>query len=434
MLTQVYNTIINRATRWWCLKNELPVRDEVLVIKKYEAVVFLTAEVQNNDKMSVIVYAKENSSFAMLRAIMTTHGDMGLFDETDLTPYTCRRASTSTPILNNRGSGDVASDDDVPSTKIVTCLDIVGSMDDELIEKEILDIRPILALIQTYYFQHFVVFSLLFQLHIIYMGLFSAYNLPRFHIDSNATAGSVGRTEGSPSYWFLIWPVTIVLYELYFIVDKVNVRCCKRNTSDTQTYRFTRDWHFFDIAFGAIVIAWIIKSQSSDPELYLLATALLLGWTYTIYLGTVISVTYVMLQLFKACLRGMVLFLYFYIFILLGFGFAMHALFHLAQGVAKDFPTEWGSLFYCFNIVVGGADGIFDSDFDASYELAGSNSVWVKLLYISYVTLAALILLNMLIAGMTFLTSKAAVERQYRMWKVGILRYAMQVRVELSSC
>ena len=164
-----------------------------------------------------------------------------------------------------------------------------------------------------------------------------------------------------------------------------------------QKYRLTRDWHVFDIAFSVSAIVWfIVKSQSSDAELYLLATVLLLGWTYTVYLGTLFSYIYVMSHMFLACLRMMGLFLYFYMFILLGFGFAMHALFHLTQDVAKEFPTDWGSLFYCFNIVVGMADGIFDRDFDASYELVGSNSVWVKLVYIFYVTLAAIILINML--------------------------------------
>jgi hypothetical protein len=431
----VYDTIINHAPRWWCSKNELPVRHEESDKRKREAVVFLTAEIQNNNEESVIVYAQQTRAFAMLRASMTTHDDMGLFEETNLAPYTYRHASTST--MNRRGSVDVPVDDDIPPTKIVTCLDIVGSMDDELIEEEILNIRPIRVLIQGYYFQRFSVFS--FILHIIYMGLFSAYNLPRFHIDSNATAVSVGRTEEGPtSYWFLPWPVWILSFELYYIFDNVNACCRKRfirYTSDTQHYRLTRDWHIFDIAFSASAIVWfIVKSQSSDAELYLLATALLLGWTYTIYLGTLFSYVYLISHMFLACLRMVGFFLYFYIFILLGFGFAMHALFYIAQDVAKEFPSEWGSLFYCFNIFVGMADGIFDSDFDASYELVGSNSVWVKLVYIFYVTLATIILINMLIAGMTFLTSKAAVERLYRMWKVGLLRHALQVRVELSSC
>ena len=457
---------------------------------------FLTAEIQNNSEESVIVYAMETKAFAMLRAIMTTHGDMGLFEETNLAAYTCTCASSLTQTMvsslkstkaslltptkassltSTKASSLTSTNASLlistkpslltsteaswltsmkallltstmklcrPPTKIITCLDIVGNMGDRLIEKEILDITPIRALIQKYRFPYCVVFTLIFVLHVICMGIFSRYNLPQFSVNSNATAGSVGRTEGSSSFWFLFWPFMIMLLELYFNFDMVNVCCRKRvnlNTSGMQYCRFIRDFPVLHIlhvsAFSASVIAWFIaKLLSSDAELYLLATALLLGWTYTLYLLTFIPFIHVMLHSFIAWIYGAVKYLIFGVFIHLGFSFAMHSLFHIPQSIAKDFPTEWESLFYVINIAVGMADGIFDSDFDTSYKLVGSSSVVLKMVYIIYAMLTAIIVVNMFITGMTPLTSPAAVTRYKRMWEVSRLRFALQVRVKLSSC
>ena len=386
----------------------------------------------------MIVYAKETKAFAMLRALMTTHGDMGLFEETDLAPYTCRRDSSSTSTMHHHVSVDVASDDDVPPTKLFTCIDIVGSMDDDLVAKEILNIRPIRVLIQAYYKQHLYISAFHFIWHIIYMSSFGGDTMSLFFNDSNTTVGSVYSPEFTGSYLYIFWPVMIMLFNLYLIYDKVNSFCRQRvniNTSNMLNCRLTRDWSFFSILFSASVIAWFIAmSLSSDAEVYLLVVALLLGWTYTIYLGTFYSFVHVMLHMFFTSLFVVVMFLYFYAFILLGFAFAMHALFCITQDVAKNFPNPAYSLFYCFNILVGMADWIYDSDFDKSYKDAGGGSGVVKVLYVFYVIIAAIILINMLIAWMTVVTSAEAVGNRYRMWEVSLLRYALQVSVELSLC
>ena len=479
---QVLYTIVTHATWWWCMRKELTYPDEESDLhQRYqrEAVVFLTAEIPNNNQMSVIAYATQIGAIAMLRAILNMplvyrfrRYDRHVFDVTNLTPNTLeqtrKRASSSASarnVLFHLGTVDVANTDDIRHNngdreyEVDSCLDIIARMDDELVATEMLDILPIRQLVTNYWSAYQWIFGALMTIHIVYMALFSAYNLPHSHVVTNATSGSVGRTEGSPSYLFLLWPVLLMLFELYVIVAQAYLHCTRSSRrrragaddGSAETNRFCsgipRDviyyvfvWiiangsNLMGIVFPASVIAWFVaKLLSSDAELYLLATAVLLGWMYTILFTKGFETVHSLSIMLKhIIIRDVTRFLFIYIFILTGFGFAMHALFHIAQNVGKDFPTVWHSLFFTFNLLVGTADLNFDNDFDESYKLIGSNSLVVKLVYILYMVLATVVLLNMLIAMLTQ-TYSGVVEREGSTWQVGSLRLALQVRVAPSS-
>lgn len=484
-ITQVLYTIVEHAAWWWCMRKELTYPDEESDLhRRYqrEAVVFLTAEIPNNNQMSVIAYATHIGAIAMLRAILNLplvyrfrQYDKDLFDVTNLTPNTLeqtqRRAASSTStsrIFFHLASVDVASDNDIKLVKsgrerdrykVDSCLDIIARMDDELIATEILDILPIRQLVQNYWSAYQWIFGALMTVHIVYMVLFSVYTLPHVHpVGVNSTVRSVSRTEGTPSYWFLIWPVPLLMFELYVIMAQMYL-FCKRSrrrkpTSgvDGSTERrsccsgIPRDityhvfvWfteyasHLMNISFPVSVVAWfIVKAKSSDVELYLLATAVLLGWVYTIFytkgFETVHSLS---IMLKHIIIRDVTRFLFIYIFLLTGFGFALHALFHIAQNVAQEYPTAWHSLFFTFNLLVGMADLNFDADFDESYKVVGSNSICVKIVYILYMVLATVVLMNMLIAMLTQ-TYAGVVEREGSTWRVGSLRLALQVRIVIA--
>ena len=441
-----------------------------------EAVVFLTAEIPNHNQLSVIAYATQIGAIAMLRAILNMpmvyrfrRYDRHVFDVTNLTPntleHTRKRAPSTTStrnVLFHLGTVDVASADDARDRdyKVDSCLDIVARMDDELVATEILDILPIRQLVRNYWSAYQWIFGALMTIHIVYMALFSAYTLPHAHIDANATSGSIGRTDGSPSYWFLLWPVLLMLFELYVIIAQAYFYCtrssrrrragagdgsahtkrfCSGIPRDVMYYTFvwilSNGSNLMGIVFPGSVIAWFVaKSLSSDAELYLLATAVLLGWMYTILFTKGFETVHSLSIMLKhIIIRDVTRFLFIYIFILTGFGFAMHALFHIAQEVGKDFPTVWHSLFFTFNLLVGTADLNFDQDFDESYKVIGSNSLVVKLVYILYMVLATVVLLNMLIAMLTQ-TYSGVVEREGSTWQVGSLRLALQVSVAPSSC
>ena len=395
------------------MRKELTYPDEESdLYRRYqrEAVVYLTADIPNNNAMSVIAYATHVGAIAMLRAVLNMplvyrfrRYDKNLFDVTNLTPNTLeqeqRRVSSATStsrVFFHLATVDVINDDKQVTAraghKIDSCLDIIARMEDELVATEILNVLPIRQLVQNYWSAYQWIFGALMTLHIIYMALFSAYNLPHTAHDSSTNTNSVGVTGGKPSYGFLVWPCMLLLFELYVIPAQI-VLFCKRShrrftgsglyiASKPCCSGIPRDifyhvflWimrkasHIMSISFPVSVIAWFIaKSMSSNIELYLLATAALLGWMYTILFTKGFETVHSLSIMLKhIIIRDVTRFLFIYIFLLAGFGFAMHALFHIAQEVGNEYPTAWHSLFFTFNLLVGMGDLNFDHAFDASY-------------------------------------------------------------------
>ena len=455
------------------MRKELTYPDEESdLYRRYqrEAVVYLTADIPNNKEMSVIAYATHIGAIAMLRAVLNMplvyrfrRYDKNLFDVTNLTPNTLeqeqRRVSSATSasrVFFHLATVDVMSDDKVTARaahKIDSCLDIIARMEDELVATEILNILPIRQLVQNYWSAYQWIFGALMTLHIVYMTLFSAYNLPHSAHDSSGNANTAGVTGGKPSYGFLVWPCMLLLFELYVIIagvylfckrsrrlfkgsglDIASKLCCSGIPRDIIYHVFLwimrKASHIMSISFPVSVIAWFVaKTMSSNIELYLLATAALLGWMYTILFTKGFETVHSLSIMLKhIIIRDVTRFLFIYVFLLAGFGFAMHALFHIAQDVGNEYPTAWHSLFFTFNLLVGMGDLNFDHAFDASYKAVGSSSIYVKIVYTIYMIIATVVLLNMLIA-MLSQTYAGVVEHEGSTWRVGSLRLALQVRI-----
>jgi len=104
-------------------------------------------------------------------------------------------------------------------------------------------------------------------------------------------------------------------------------------------------------------------------------------------------------------LRDITRFLIMYVFVLLGFGFAFHALFQLSPTITGSITgsvrSPYNTLFTTFNMMLGMGDLPFDTDFDTTYEASGGHPAFVKWVYIVYIAISTIILLSLLIAMMT---------------------------------
>jgi len=125
-------------------------------------------------------------------------------------------------------------------------------------------------------------------------------------------------------------------------------------------------------------------------------------------------------------LRDITRFLIMYAFVLLGFGFAFHALFQLSPTIADPLGSPFNTLFTAFNMMLGMGDSPVDSHFDATYEDSGGDPVFVKWMYILYVAISTIILLSLLIAMMTD-TFTDIKSKEATTWQVGSLRLALRI-------
>ena len=135
----------------------------------------------------------------------------------------------------------------------------------------------------------------------------------------------------------------------------------------------------------------------------------------------------------KIVIRDITRFLFIYLFILLGFSFAFHAMFSVATELTEQYSSIWYVLFAVFNMMIGMGE-IFDENFDTYYGSLGMKSatVSIKLVYLFYVILTTIILLNLLIAMMT--DSYSAVKaKEGTNWRVGSIKLALQLEKSIPA-
>jgi hypothetical protein len=81
------------------------------------------------------------------------------------------------------------------------------------------------------------------------------------------------------------------------------------------------------------------------------------------------------------------------------FSFAFHAVFQISQEIADVYPTAGDTLFMVFNLMIGMAE-LFDDTYENGMVSVGRSTSYSKVLYMFYIILSTIILLNLLIAMM----------------------------------
>jgi len=184
------------------------------------------------------------------------------------------------------------------------------------------------------------------------------------------------------------------------------------------------------LAFSVTAVVWYALYRcGTTAGLYVevVSVVFVIGWMFTLQFTKGFQTMHAFSIMLKyIVLRDITRFLVMYVFVLLGFGFAFHALFQLSPTIADPLGSPFNTLFTAFNMMLGMGDSPVDSGFDATYEASGGDPVFVKWVYILYVAISTIILLSLLIAMMTD-TFTDIKSKEATTWQVGSLRLALRI-------
>ena len=441
--SEMFDAIVGHSVWWWCNKVGVAFpygsKDEFNNYQK-KAIIYLTTKIYNNEGKNVTAFAIQNGVKELVSKILNipdvfvfNQGKHRVYDVTNLTPDTFVLTKSQ-----SRQKVGVAESSDIT---------VAGRHADEsyvslIIEQptkiatELLDITPICQVVENYWNAYQWVFVILMFTHITYMSLLSAYAVPLLKTGNATVPYPAYSAAIFPNIIFLVWPCLLLLFDLYYFA-MATMKCCSRRRSqkDQQsTIGNVLSDYFGDIVsnigsmiFSVSVITWFSLYCVHEPyQDIALAVALVSGWLYTIYYTKGFSnVHHFSVMLRYILVRDIVRFLVVYFFVLLAFSFALHALFQISQNVSDTYPTPMHTMFAVFNLMVGMWE-LFDDNFEQGYDNVGRSSVYVKIVYIFYICMATIILINLLIAMMndSYTNVNSA---QGQIWRVGSIQLALQI-------
>ena len=413
------------------------------VYERYRRVALtrLTSEIPNNERLTVNMLAARRGAKDLLERILHVRKvyvfqkekDF-LFDVTDLTHETMADSNLSKEKKASRVSPTGVSKATLDSSEKTSysCLDLIVRSPNLLVASQMLDIIPVQQIVGDYWSAYQWMYGTIMVVHLVYMSLLSAYAIPLIN-------------DEDPNIWphvfFLTWPCGFLLFEFYFFVVSIITKCRKRDIQTklsvqsqgniiSQTFDRLLNWlisnlsHITALLFSSLVITWFVLYLTSTPtkQAYVLAVALIIGWMHTIaFTEGFESVHAFTIMLKNIIIRDMTRFLFLYLLVMFGFALAFECFFSLpGSTLSESYPDAWSIYFVTFNMMIGMGD-IFDENLDSH-----PNSTFIKVLYLFYIILTTVILLNLLIAMMT--DSYAAVKaREGTTWRVGSVRLAVDL-------
>ena len=487
-LLEVFQGITRIAVRWWCMKNDHQYpneESEMYYALLRTAMVHLTSKVYNTKDLNAVSYAIKVGAVDLLEEMLNTanvyrfrEATEYVYDITSLVPQTTtsnRRPSTkkksSVGVEDDSGRWKNLTENSGKQLDLPSCLDLVVSLEDEVLASKILDIHPFRQLVRNYWNAYQWIYAVLMIVHIVYMSLFSVYvapvsdNLHRIFDSSAPHSCRSGGTYGLHGL-FLIWPGLLLLYEVYSFFSilsrssPASCSCCKHDSGtrkkETQppgcctsmtrvsilslpylmiSTLFSYLGHLTALAFCVLVIAWyalFLCTSNMSTYVEIVSMVMLLGWLFTISFTKGFEDMHVYSIMLKyIVIRDITRYLIMYIFVLLGCGLAFNVLFQIIPTTdpSYNYSSVWNTLFNVFNLMLG-LGSLFDDSFDGNYQSYGGNPAFVKWLYIFYIIMATVILMSLLVAMMTdtYTDIKA---KEGTTWKVGSLRLALQIERSL---
>ena len=416
------------------------------VYERYRRVALtrLTSEIPNNERLTVNMLAARRGAKDLLERILHVpkvyvfqKEKNFLFDVTDLTHETMADSNQSKEKKASRVSPSDTSKAtlsklDSSEKTSYSCLDLIVRSPNLLVASQMLDIIPVQQIVGDYWSAYQWMYGTIMVVHLVYMSLLSAYAIPLINDED---------PEIWPHILFLTWPCGFLLFEFYSYIVSIITMCNKKDIQSKQSVQsqgniisrtFDRllNWlisnlsHITALLFSSLVITWFVLYLTSTPtkQAYVLAVALIIGWIHTIaFTEGFESVHAFTIMLKNIIIRDMTRFLFLYLLVMFGFALAFECFFSLPDStLSNSYPDAWSIYFVTFNMMIGMGD-IFDENLDSH-----PNSTFIKVLYLFYIILTTVILLNLLIAMMT--DSYAAVKaREGTTWRVGSVRLAVDL-------
>jgi len=340
-----------------------------------------------------------------------------------------------------------------------SCLELIASMSDEILAARILDVEPYRQLIRNKWSHYQYMYVFLLLVHIVYMALYSVYAVPSssallavYNTTSmNETMVSCISFTESPHLYglFLIWPCMISIFTTFQMVSRLvrctaNSRCspsaCNWCTPSTNGYQlfmlpfhllrlfFTHVEEISALAFSVLTFAWYVLYRcgtTSQAYVQVSALVLIVGWLYTLNY----TKGFEEMHSFTAMLKWIIVldvtrFVLLYICVLLGFGMAFQVLFQISPTIAAEHGSTGNTLFTVFNLMLGLGSPL-DASFGSVYTTDGGDPSFVYWIYIVYIVISSIILINLLVAMMN--DSYSGIKaNEGSTWKVNSLQLALR--------
>lgn len=442
---KIFNIILAESVRWWCNTNNMPYpSDSKSLYKEYkrEAVLHLTNNIHNSSNLTVLTLAaKVGSSDVMERLLMMEgvtqmRAENGImFDITDVIPL----SSSKTGFCQSGGH----------SKRNESCLELMTALKSPIKAAAILNIPPIQQIESIYADVCRWAFSILITLHVVYMTVFSYVGSSLVREGQSNVNGTGFSANRILLYAFVpLEPTTVLLYILYAVCRNIHIEHGQLHvhffhSHDEETkpgaVRKFFSKHLVMIVctlYACLVISWVAVFGSNYViQNYILSVSLLLGWLLTIPLTRGFQgIHYFFRMLQIMIVRDVFRFLLIYFFVLLAFSLCLHVIFQSSLALSQQYNSPLTTLFVVFNVMIGMAD-LFGDGFDEDMRESGYDPAFPKAIYMIYVVLSTIILLNLLIAMMNDSYQDILQQNQVT-WRVDSVRLglAIEKRFPILSC
>ena len=435
---EIFETLASESVRWWCIKHTIPYPTEDLGLNRYkqEAFSYLTSRCLNKQHLSVISLAANVGATAVLNSILNMENVFKIkyhnvlkFNITNISPSTNLKHDMTKS--NERNLGGAASDQKEPQQSL---LESVVNLDAPEVAVNILDLYPICLLEHSYSRLIFWIYFLLMIPHLAYMSFLTAVGIPLVNRNANSTGQAPGQGTVYPDLIIFIWPVLCLLLQLPYLMNTIYSFASENKTKAEDSTFFTKISFFIGantyvitgITFSVIIIVWYVMNLYfvSNQE-YALALGLITGWLNTMCFTRGFKGIHHFSRMIKEIIiRDIIRFLTVYFIFLLAFSFAFYALFQACPKVAREYPTPVHAIFLAFNLMLGMGD-IFEPTFQENFDEVGRSTVPIKLVYVVYMIMSTILLLNLLIAMMN--DSYQSIQTKHETtWRVGAVKLGLE--------
>ena len=405
-LMDVIKVVVNNCVRWWCTEKRMKVpTDDPEIYQQYkrQAILYLVHDIRNKTNNSVMAYAFKYGANKFLEFLMTMPdvmmfqvGEKIYYDVSNVTPSTNISDRKSTHRMSNSNKVSVYDQDKDATGRYVHAvanIELLVSLEKLSRASQVLDIAPVRQVERMYTSICAWAYAFFLILHVVYMSVYTYIGIDISAKFRNITALSYSDSHVIAAYVIVpLEPIVLLtlflayMYRLFRGVDKLN--------SSVLVY-------IIIIIYATLSITWLglIGHQHSNHD-YVLAVALCIGWLGSLsFTRGFKGIHYFYKMLIHMIFNDVFRFAIVFGFVLVAFSFAFHALFQVSDSIATTYETPGDTLFLSFNMMLGMAE-IFDADFDSGMAAVGRTATFAKVVYLFYIALSAIILLNLLIAMM----------------------------------
>ena len=456
----VFDTILDVIVTWWCIKQHITIPDEnnseQATCFRREAILYVTQSILNNNGLSVVDQAFEVASPEILSRLLIMP-DVTVFEVTGvhqldisgLIPRTnqqsdraasyLKRRLSVTPMLDkaNIEMKEIEPNNPPDHIKNLSGIEWLITNKDTSRTAEILDL-PSLSILENHLTSMVAwLFAILMVVHITYMAVFTYVGV---ELQKKLREGGYDLTLKDPEIALLFFfvplePLAIIIYFVYTFVRFFVKSDLSRRTqlSRKRGFALVRSIitayivRFIYLAYAVLVCAWIVLfTLDYRYQDYFLAAVICVGWLLSIgFTRGIRLVHYFYKLLLNMIVRDVSRFVVVYLFVLMAFGFAFHVLFQVSTLIVNTYETPGDTLFLTFNLMIGMGD-LFDGTIADGMGAVGRSDVYIKILYLIYMVLGTVILLNLLIAMMNDSYSMILSQNKTA-WRIDSVRLGLEI-------